>query len=262
MPRIHPTAQVDPRAEIEEGVVIGPYCVIGPEVRIGKNTILKSHCVIAGPTIIGERNEIGPFVTLGEAPQHLAYRNEPTRLVIGDENVIREYVSVHRGTMLDQGETKIGNRCYLMAYTHVGHDCILEDEVILTNATHLGGHVRVGSGAVFGGGAFVHQFCRIGELAFISGMTGVDKDVPPFFRVFGIPARIAGLNLVGLKRRGFSSEDLRQLSKALKIYLQEATLDEVIREIRTRLGEEGPLAALLSFLEAPSRRGCVRKKLT
>ncbi len=260
MKMIHPTAQVDPRAKLAEDVSIGPYCVIGPEVEIGPETTVYSHSVIEGHTTIGARNKIGPFASLGGAPQHLAYRDEPTRLIIGDENVLREYVSIHRGTTLDQGETRIGNRCYLMAYSHVGHDCVLEDEVILTNACHLGGHVRVGFGAVFGGGAFVHQFCRIGELAFVSGMTGVDKDVPPYFRVFGIPAKIAGLNLVGLKRRGISREEIKALSYALKIYLREGTVRDVISELRERFQDLPTISKLIQFLENPSRRGLTRKR--
>ncbi len=260
MAYIHPTAQVASGAELAEDTIIGPYCVIGPEVRIGPGTIVYPHSVIEGRTVIGARNKIGPFASLGGSPQHLAYKDEPTSLIIGDENILREYVSVHRGTILDQGKTQIGNRCYLMAYTHVGHDCVLEDEVILTNATQLGGHVRIGFGAVLGGGSFVHQFCRIGELAFVSGMTGVDKDVPPFLKVFGAPARITGLNLVGLRRRKVPSQEIRTLSHALKIYLHQGTIKEITRELQKKFGNSPLVSKFIHFLETPSQRGFVRRE--
>ena len=258
MTEIHPQAIVHPKAEIDEGVQIGPGVVIGPEVKIGRGTKIGPHTVIEGEVTIGQGNEIGPFVCIGHAPQHLLYKGEPTRVEIGDENVIREYVSIHRGTMLDQGVTRIGNRCYLMAYSHVGHDCDLADEVILTNTVQLGGHVRVGFGAIFGGGAMVHQFCRIGELAFVSGMSGTDKDIPPYVRVFGIRAKIYGLNLVGLKRRGVPMESLRALKKALRIYLHHGTLAEAIREIEETVPQLPEVQKFVAFLKAPSKRGVVR----
>ena len=260
-PLIHPTAQVASESRLAEGVKIGPFCVIGPEVEIGPGTEIGPYTLIEGATRIGARNLIGPHVTLGAAPQHLAYRGEPTRLEIGDENVIREYVSIHRGTVLDQGVTRVGHRCYLMAYAHVGHDCELEDEVILTNGVQLGGHVRVGFGAVLGGGVFVHQFCRVGELSFVAGMSGVDKDVPPFLRVFGAPAGIVGLNLVGLKRRGVEEEEIRLLGRLLKLYLSAATLKEAVSGIE-KLGESPFVRRFLAFIKAPSSRGLMRKRWT
>ncbi len=258
---IHPTAQIDPKAELEEGVEIGPFVVIGAGARIGRGTSIGPYTLIEGKTVIGQNNVIGPHVTLGTAPQHLAYRGEPTRLEIGDENVIREYVSIHRGTLLDQGVTKVGNRCYLMAYTHVGHDCVLADEVILTNGCQLGGHVKIDFGAVLGGGVFVHQFCRIGELAFVAGMSGVDKDVPPFLRVFGKPAQILGINLVGLKRRGFGARELKIIDQVLKLYLSGGTVKEVCQRIKELFGQEPLANKFLEFIANPSSRGLTRKKL-
>lgn len=259
MKEIHPSAIIHPQAELAEGVAIGPGVVLGPEVQIGTGTKIGPHTVIEGRVIIGQRNEIGPFVCIGHAPQHLLYKGEPTSVEIGDENVIREYVSIHRGTLLDQGVTRIGNRCYLMAYAHVGHDCDLGDEVILTNAVQLGGHVRVGFGAVFGGGVLVHQFCRVGELAFVSGMSGVNKDVPPYVRVFGHKARIFGLNLVGLKRRGLAADTLKVLKQALNIYLKQGTLAEAIEEIEKKLPSLPEVQTFVSFLKGPSKRGLIRK---
>ncbi len=256
---IHPTAQVHPSAELDVGVEIGPYVIVGARVRIGAGTKIGPHTIIEEGVSLGRRNEIGPFVILGASPQHLAYGGEPTRLEIGHENVIREYVSIHRGTMLDQGVTRIGNRCYLMAYSHVGHDCQLGDEVILTNGVQLAGHVRVGKGVVIGGLAAVHQFCRLGEGAFVSGMSGVSKDVPPFVRVFGIPAAISGLNLVGLKRMGVSRETISALSRALRLFLRHGTLAEALAKIRKEVPLLPEVERFLAFLEAPSRRGIIRR---
>ncbi len=256
---IHPSAVIHPSAEIDVGVEIGPFVVIGPRVRIGAGSRIKAHTVIEEGVVIGRRNQIGPLATLGGAPQHLAYRGELTTLEIGDENVIREYVSIHRSTALEKGVTKIGNRCYLMAYSHVGHDCELADEVILTNGAQLAGHVKVGRAVVLGGLATVHQFCRLGDLAFVSGMTGVGKDVPPYVRVFGIPAGIYGLNLVGLRRHGISREAINALSKALKIYLHHGTLAEAIERIKKEVPLLPEVENFLAFLEAPSKRGLVRR---
>ncbi len=256
---IHPTAQIHPSAEIEVGVEIGPYAIIGPRVRIGAGTKIGPHTVIEEGVSLGRRNEIGPFVVLGAKPQHLAYAGEPTRLEIGHENVIREYVSIHRGTLLEKGVTRIGSRCYLMAYTHVGHDCELGDEVILTNNVQLAGHVKVGNGVVIGGMAAVHQFCRLGDFCFISGMSGVSKDVPPFVRVFGIPAAISGLNLVGLKRRGMPREAISALSQALRLFLRHGTLAEAIEKIRQEVPLLPEVEKFLAFLEGPSKRGITRR---
>ncbi len=261
MAKIHPTAQVDPRAKLAEDVEIGPFCVVGPEVEVGPGTRLFSHVVLEGRVRLGARNQIYPFVTIGMPPQHLAYQGEPTRVEIGDENILREYVSVHRGTTFDQGVTRIGNRCFLMAYVHVAHDCDLADEVIMASGAMLAGHVRVGPRVFFGGQAGVHQFVRIGEHAFIGAHSGVNKDVPPFVKVFGNPAGIYDLNLVGLRRAGFSREVLKALREALRIYLEAPTVAEALALLREKGASLPQIETFRTFLEAESRQGLMRRQV-
>jgi UDP-N-acetylglucosamine acyltransferase len=261
MPNIHPTAFVDKQAELDEDVVVSAFAYIGPKVYIGKGTIIKPHAYIEENTKIGKNNIIGPYAVIGTPPQHLEYKGEETWVEIGDGNIIREFATIHRGTAKDQGLTRIGNNCMLMSYVHIAHDCFVEDNVILANGATLGGHVRVGKRVVMGGFSAVHQFCRIGAYAFIGAMSGVDKDVPPFVKVFGIPAKIQGLNLVGLRRAGFTKEDIRKLSQALGIFLDgPATLKEVIVELKDVFGDDPLIAELITFLEKPSRQGIMRRK--
>jgi UDP-N-acetylglucosamine acyltransferase len=261
MANIHPTAFVDKQAELDEDVVVSAFAYIGPKVYIGKGTIIKPHAYIEENTKIGKNNIIGPYAVIGTPPQHLEYKGEETWVEIGDGNIIREFATIHRGTAKDQGLTRIGNNCMLMSYVHIAHDCFVEDNVILANGATLGGHVRVGKRVVMGGFSAVHQFCRIGAYAFIGAMSGVDKDVPPFVKVFGIPAKIQGLNLVGLRRAGFTKEDIRKLSQALGIFLDgPATLKEVIVELKDVFGDDPVIAELITFLENPSRQGIMRRK--
>lgn len=261
MRKIHPTAIVDPSAELAEDVEIGPYVYVGPKVIIGKGTIIKAHSYIESHTRIGEFNEIGPFAVIGTPPQHLAYKGEETYVEIGNFNIIREFATIHRGTVQDKGITKIGDHCLLMSYVHVAHDCKIGNQVIMSNNATLGGHVVVGDRVVMGGFSAVHQFCRIGSFAFVSGMTGVDKDVPPYVKVFGIPAKIQSLNLVGLRRAGFTKEDIRKISQALGIFLDgPSTLKEVIQELRDIFGEDQLILELIRFLENPSKQGIMRRK--
>ncbi len=261
MLKIHPTAIVDPSAEIEDGVEIGPYTVIGPRVFIGEGTRIGAHVIIEKNTRIGKNNLIHHHAVIGTDPQHLAYRGEESWVEIGDENVIREFVTIHRGTAIDQRLTRIGNRCLLMAYVHVAHDCFLGDEVIMANGATLGGHVRVGDRVVFGGLSAVHQFCRIGSYAFVSAMSGVDKDVPPFVKVFGIPAKIQGVNLVGLRRAGFGKDAIRRISQALGIFLDgPGRISEVIEELRDAFPDDPHVADFIRFIENPSRQGIMRRK--
>jgi UDP-N-acetylglucosamine acyltransferase len=261
MPNIHPTAFVDKQAELDEDVVVSAFAYIGPKVYIGKGTIIKPHAYIEENTKIGKNNIIGPYAVIGTPPQHLEYKGEETWVEIGDGNIIREFATIHRGTAKDQGLTRIGNNCMLMSYVHIAHDCFVEDNVILANGATLGGHVRLGKRVVMGGFSAVHQFCRIGAYAFIGAMSGVDKDVPPFVKVFGIPAKIQGLNLVGLRRAGFTKEDIRKLSQALGIFLDgPATLKEVIVELKDVFGDDPLIAELITFLENPSRQGIMRRK--
>jgi len=261
MARIHPAAFVDKQAELDEDVVVSAFAYIGPKVYIRKGTIIKPHTYIEENTKIGKNNIIGPYAVIGTPPQHLEYKGEETWVEIGDGNIIREFATIHRGTAKDQGLTRIGNNCMLMSYVHIAHDCFVEDNVIMANGATLGGHVRVGKRVVMGGFSAVHQFCRIGAYAFIGAMSGVDKDVPPFVKVFGIPAKIQGLNLVGLRRAGFTKEDIRKLSQALGIFLDgPATLKEVIVELKDVFGDDPLIAELITFLENPSRQGIMRRK--
>ncbi|MCC6025898.1 MAG: acyl-ACP--UDP-N-acetylglucosamine O-acyltransferase [Caldimicrobium sp.] len=261
MAKIHPTAFVDKQAELDEDVVVSAFAYIGPKVYIGKGTIIKPHTYIEENAKIGKNNIIGPYTVIGTPPQHLEYKGEETWVEIGDGNIIREFATIHRGTAKDQGLTRIGNNCLLMSYVHIAHDCVVEDNVIMANGATLAGHVRVGKRVVMGGFSAVHQFCRIGAYAFIGAMSGVDKDVPPFVKVFGIPAKIQGLNLVGLRRAGFTKEDIRKLSQALGIFLDgPATLKEVIVELKDVFGDDPLIAELITFLENPSRQGIMRRK--
>lgn len=261
MPKIFPTAYVDPSAEIAEDVEIGPGVYIGPNVKIGKKTIIKAYSYIEADTIIGENNKIGPFAVIGTDPQHLGYKGEKTFVEIGNNNVIREFVTIHRGTSYDDGITKIGNNCLLMAYVHIAHDCKVGDYVVMANNATLGGHVRVANRVVMGGFSAVHQFCRIGSYAFISAMTGIDKDVPPYVKVFGIPGKIQGINLVGLRRAGFSREEIRKISQAVGFFLDApATVKEIAQELIEIFDEDPVIMELVRFIEEPSRQGIMRRK--
>ncbi len=260
MPLIHPTAQVHPEARLAPDVEVGPFCIVGPEVEIGPATRLIAHVILDGKVRLGARNVLYPFVTIGLPPQHLAYKGEPTRVEIGDENIFREYVSVHRGISLDQGVTRIGNRCFLMAYVHIAHDCILENEVIMASGAMLAGHVRVGERVFFGGQSGVHQFVRIGKNAFVGAHSGVDKDVPPFVKVFGQPAGIYDLNLIGLRRAGFSGKSLKILRQALRLYLEASTLAEAIASLEREFSDVKEVEIFLEFLKEKSRQGLMRKR--
>ncbi len=263
MIKIHPTAIVDPGAEIEDGVEIGPYTIIGPGVKIGKETKIGPHVVIERDTFIGRRNKIFAFVAIGAEAQHLAYKGEPSRVEIGDENIIREFVTIHRGTAIDECVTRVGNRCMLMAYVHIAHDCQIGDQVIMASYASLAGHVRVGNGVFFGGRVGVHQFCRIGDYAFIGAFSGVNKDIPPYVKVFGAPAGIYDLNLIGLRRAGFDSEAIKALRKALKIYLSSPNiLSEIIKEIETQVELFPEVQKFLEFIRSPSRQGLIKKRVS
>ncbi len=254
---IHPTAVIHEGAEIHETVEIGPFCIVGPHVKIGAGTRVGPHVVLEGRTRIGERNRIFQFASIGAIPQHMQYRGEPTELVIGSENVIREFVTIHLGTAQDRGVTRIGNRNVLMAYCHVAHDCVLEDGVILANGATLGGHVRVERDAILGGLVGVHQFVRIGRHAMVAGLSGVSLDIPPFTRAAGFRTKLYGLNLVGLKRKGFSPEEIRRLRKAYRILFQSGKLlKEAMEEVEAVAGEDENVRHLLAFLMESERGIC------
>ena len=256
---IHPTAIVDPEATIADDVTIGPWTWIGPNVCIGKGSVIHSHVVIKGPTRIGCHNEIFQFATIGEKTTDLKYQDEPTRLEIGDHNVIREGVTIHRGTIQDRALTSIGNHNLIMAYAHIGHDCIVHNHTIFVNNASVAGHVEVCDYAILGGYTLVHQNCRIGEYAFTGMATGVGKDVPAFVMVSGTPAAKAyNINAEGLKRRGFARETIRDLREAFKIiYRRGHTVAEAIEQLKV-LAQQTPDVQLMVHSLEQTKRGITR----
>ena len=259
MSRIHATAIVDPGAEIADGVIIGPYSVIGDGVRIGAGSEIGSHVVIKGPTSIGEQNRIFQFTSIGDAPQDKKYAGEKTSLQIGDRNTIREFTSINRGTVNDSGVTRVGNDNWIMGYVHIAHDCVVGDQTILANNATLAGHVHVGDYVIFGGFSGAHQFCSVGDHAFLGMYAGVNRDVPPYVTVSGNPAEPKGINLEGLKRRGFDKDQLRNIRNAYRVlYRSGMRLQEATEEI-ARLTETQPeLKIFLHFLLDESRRSILR----
>ncbi len=255
---------IDPRAIIESGVslapdvVIGPYAIVGPDVEIGAGTRIGPHTVIRGPTRIGCNNQIFQFSSLGDAPQDKKYNGEPTELVIGDGNTIREYCTINRGTVQGGGVTRIGNDNWIMAYVHIAHDCQVGDHSIFANAASLAGHVNVGDWAILGGFTLVHQFCTLGAHCFTAFGSVVGQDVPPYVLISGHMARPHGLNTEGLRRRGFSSETLRQLRQAYKvIYRSGFTLEQAIERLH-EMTVECPEVGLLVDALSKSTRGIIR----
>lgn len=229
---IHPTAIVDPKAELDSDVEIGPFCIVGPNVQIGAGTVLKSHVVVNGHTTIGQHNEIFQFTSVGEVNQDKKYKGEPTRLIIGDRNVIRENATIHRGTIQDQGITQIGDGNLFMASTHVGHDCIVGDNNILANYAALAGHVKVGDSVILGGYTGVHQFCQVNSYSMCGMGSMVTKDVPRYMMVSGDPAKAHGMNFEGMRRRGMSAEAIRALRSAYKmVYLKKMPLEQALSHI-------------------------------
>lgn len=259
---IHPTSVIAPTASIGKDVEIGAYCVIGANVKIGAGTRLHSHVVIDGHTTIGEKNTIFPFASLGHAPQDLKFKGEPSRLVIGDNNVIREHVTMNPGTEGGGMETRVGSNCLFMTASHVAHDCKVGSNVILANNATLAGHVEVGDHVVIGGLAAIHQFVRIGSHAMIGGMSGVEHDVIPFGSVMGERANLAGLNLVGLKRRGFDRDAIHALRNAYKQMFEDetGTLAARIEDVLKEYGAIAEVKEMIAFInEKGSRSLCVPK---
>lgn len=255
---IHPAAIVEPGAKIDPSASIGPWTYIGAGVEIGPETIVESHVVIKGPTRIGARNHIYQFSSVGEATPDLKYRNEPTELHIGDDNIIRENVTIHRGTVQDQGLTQIGCRNLIMAYVHIGHDSVVGNNTILVNNAALAGHVVVGDWAILSGYTLVHQFCKIGEHSFSGMGTAIGKDVPAYITVAGSPAEAKTINAEGLRRRGFDQHAIAELRRAYKIiYRQGLTLDAAIARLETMVIETPQVGPLVESLRS-SERGIVR----
>lgn len=259
---IHPSAVVDPAARIGEGAVIGPFCLVGPDVELGAGVKLLSHVVVEGRTTVGDGTVIFPFASIGHRPQDLKYKGEPSRLEIGRNNTIREHVTMNPGTEGGGMLTKVGDNGLFMMGAHVAHDCILGNNVIMANNATLAGHVVVGDHAFFGGLSAVHQFVRIGAHAMIGGMSGVENDVIPFGLVMGERARLAGLNLVGLERRGFSKEDVRGLRAAYRLlFASEGTFADRIEEVERQYGERELVADVLGFIRSKALRSLCQPRM-
>ena len=254
---IHPSAIIDARAQIDTDVEIGPFAVIGPNVRIGRGTRVGAHSVIDGWTEIGADNQIFHFAAVGGIPQDLKYKGEETWLKIGDRNIIREFTTLQPGTVTGIGETVIGNVNLFMAYCHVAHDCVVANRVIMANGSTLAGHVEVESFAILGGLSAVHQFTRIGESVMLSGGAMVGQDVPPYTIAAGDRARLRGLNIVGLRRRGFSDGTLGQIKKAYKILVfSKLRLEEALGRIRSELSVGPEILHFVEFIEKSERGIC------
>ena len=261
MSQIHPTAIVAAGARLDDEVTIGPYCVIGEHVELAAGVNLKSHVVIDGRTKIGERTRIFPFASIGFETQDLKYKGEPSSLEIGHDNTIREHVTINPGTEGGGMVTRIGNHCLLMVGSHVAHDCQLGDHVILVNNGTLGGHVVMEDYAILGGLSAVHQFCRIGRHAMIGGMSGVERDVIPYGLAMGDRARLTGINIVGMQRRGFSRDEIQSLRNAYNcLFGDGGTLSERVDETARRFGGVRPVDDLVAFIKADSSRAICQPK--
>ena len=261
MAKIHPTAIVEPGASIGADVAIGPYCCVGADVKLGARVQLHSHIVVAGRTEIGEDTRVFPFASIGHPPQDLKYKGEPSTLVIGRDNVIREHVTMNPGTEGGGMVTRIGDGCLFMVGSHVAHDCNIGDHVIMANNATLGGHVEIGDFAILGGLSAVHQFVRIGRHAMIGGMSGVEQDVIPYGSVMGDRARLSGLNIVGLKRRGFSRENIHALRTAYRLlFAQEGAFAERLDDVVEMFESNETVMEIVSFMRAASSRGVCQPK--
>jgi UDP-N-acetylglucosamine acyltransferase len=255
---IHPTALVDPSAQLDDDVEVGAYAIIGADVVIGRGTRIGPHTLVQGPTEIGRDNRVFQFASVGEDPQDKKYGGERTGLKIGDRNVVRESATIHRGTLQGGGETCIGNDNLFMAYSHVAHDCVIGDQVIMANAASLGGHVVIEDWAILGGFTIVHQFCRIGAHSFSAMGSVVSKDVPPYVTIDGHPAVPRGINSEGLKRRQFTSGQISAIRRAYRLlYLSNLKLGEATRALET-LAEEEPVVGLITDFLSASARSIVR----
>ena len=259
---IHSTAVVAPGAKIASDASIGPWCSIGPDAEIGAGVTLISHVVVDGHTKVGEGATLYPFCTVGMAPQDLKYKGEPTRCEIGARTQVREHCTIHRGTVTGTGVTRVGADCLLMAVVHVAHDCSLGDGVIIANNVVMGGHVVIGDGAVIGGAAALHQFVRIGRAAMVGGVSGVEADVIPFGSVIGNRARLAGLNVIGLRRRGVDKARLHTIRAAFRgLFSGEGVFAQRLETVRAQYGQEPLVAEILAFVDCPSKRGLIRTSL-
>ena len=256
---IHPTALVDSKAVLGEGVEVGPFAVIEEGVTLGEGTKIGPHVIIREGTQIGKRCHIYQFCSVGEAPQAFAYKGEKTALIVGDQNVFREYVTLHRGTLHGGGRTVIGSRNYFMAYSHVAHDCLIGDHVVLANGAALAGHIVIEDHAIIGALSGIHQFCRVGTHAFISGLTGVSLDIPPYMLAAGDRAKLFGLNTVGLKRAQFSEQTLRALKKVYRTFFRSGLpLEKAMKHVgEDEVSQIPEVRHLLDFVRH-TKRGITR----
>ncbi len=254
---IHPTAVVDPKAEIGPDVVVGPYCVVGREVRIGAGCWLQNQVTICGPVKIGTGNRFHSFCSIGQRTQDLKYVGEPTYLEIGNDNCFREFVTVNRATAIGS-VTRVGHRGNFLAYSHIAHDCVVEDDVIFSNNGTLAGHVLVQTQAIIGGLTAIHQYCRIGKHAITGGCSKIVQDVPPFLIADGNPAEVRGVNVVGLERRGVPPETIRVLKESYRIlYRAKLNTKQAVDELRKSFGDVVEAKELIEFIEQ-SERGIIR----
>lgn len=259
MPQIHATAIVETGAELADDVTIGPYCCVGPEVTLGAGVVLQSHVVVTGKTSIGARTRAFPFVSLGQVPQDLKYKGEPSRLEIGEDNVIREGVTMNIGTEGGGMLTKVGDRGLFMTGVHIGHDCQVGNDVVFANNGTLGGHVIVGDFVILGGLSAVHQFCRLGRHAFVGGLTGVERDIIPYGMVMGDRARLTGLNLRGLQRNGFSIEAIRTLRQAYgELFNGAGPFADRVGLVADRYADAPSVMEIIDFIRSDSSRRLVQ----
>ncbi|MGZ5020313.1 MAG: acyl-ACP--UDP-N-acetylglucosamine O-acyltransferase [Chthoniobacterales bacterium] len=255
--QIHPTAIVDAKAELGAGTIVGPYCVVGADVSLGENCWLQNQVTLCGPMRVGAGNKFYAYCSIGQQSQDLKYAGEPTYLEIGDENTFREFCTVNRSTTAE-GKTRVGHGGNFLAYSHIGHDCVVGDSVIFSNNSTLAGHVQIGDHAVMGGLTAVHQFCRIGRLAITGGCSKIVQDVPPFMIADGNPAEIRGVNLVGLERNGFAPERIKMIKEAFRlIYRCKYNTRQGVEAVRKELPPSDEITRILEFIET-SERGIIR----
>jgi UDP-N-acetylglucosamine acyltransferase len=255
--QIHPTAIVDGKAEIGPGTTIGPYCIVGPGVVLGPDCWLQNHVTLAGPTTVGSRNKFYSYCSIGQQTQDLKYGGEPTYLEIGDDNTFREFVTVNRSTTAE-GKTRIGHRGNFLAYSHVGHDCTVGDSVVFSNNGTLAGHVQVGDHAIMGGLTAVHQFCRLGRYAITGGCSKIVQDVPPFMIADGNPAKVRGINVIGLERSGFKPETVKTIKEAFRlIYRSKYNTRQAVDAIQQELPGSAEITQIVEFIQT-SERGIIR----
>jgi UDP-N-acetylglucosamine acyltransferase len=262
MSAVHPTAIVDASVEMDADVQIGPYCIVGPNVKIGARTRLVAHVFVERETTLGEDNVIHPYAALGQPAQDTSYKGEPTKLIIGSRNTIREHVSMHRGTVRSRGQTVVGDNGFFMAQSHVAHDCVVGDNVIFAQGATLGGHVQVGDHVIMGGLSAMHQNGRIGHHAFVGGLAAVVADVIPYGSVFGNHAQLAGLNVVGLKRRGFTREAIHDLRAAYRLlFAEEGTFQERLDDVAELYSHVAEVREIVSFIRAEAQRPLCMPKI-